>query len=345
MAKIKLNSTEIAKLAGFSRSTVSRVINGYSNVPKATRDKVMKIIEEYEYYPSFSGQVLAGKKTQTIGLFWVSSGTISYDMQSSSFVTHIIESAAKQGYLVLTCIVPNLKDSEHQNQIKRIFLQERVDAGIFVGLNNNEPFVKELISWDKIIGIFDYYNDNANPNLITVNFENETGEKVIDYVHSLGHRKVALIDGNMSRFSSFQRHEGFIRGMLKYQIEMRREWMHYGDVIEQGGYYATKDLIRYSEELPTIICANNDAVAFGAYHALSEAGVSIPDQVSVIGIDGHERGKLINPQLTTFSFNFETLFSSLVSRVVAAIEGRNEGRNDEIITSTLIERTSCKEMK
>jgi len=341
---VKLNSTEIAKLAGFSRSTVSRVINGYSNVPQSTREKVMKVIEEYEYYPCFSGQVLAGKKTQTIGLFWVSSGSIAYDMQSSSFMTHIIESAAKQSYLVLTCIVPNLRDPEHQNQIKRILLQERVDAGIFVGFNNNEPFIKELISRDKIIGVFDYYNDNTSSNLITVNFESNTGEKVIDYVYGLGHRKIALIDGNMSRLSSFQRHEGFIRGMLKHQIEMRREWMHYGDVIEKGGYYATKELIRYSKELPTVICANNDSVAFGVYQALIEAGISIPDQVSVIGIDGHERGNLVNPQLTTFAFDFETFFSSLVARVIAAIEERNEGKNDEIITSTLVERASCKEM-
>jgi LacI family transcriptional regulator len=345
MEKKKMNSTEIAKLTGFSRSTVSRVINGYSNVPESTREKIMKVIEEYEYYPSFSGQVLAGKKTQTIGLFWVSRGDISYDMQSSTFMANIIESAAKHNYLALTCIVPNLTDPEHQNQIKRIFLQERIDAGIFVGVNNNEPLIKELLSRDKIVGVFDYLNDNTSPNLITVNFESDTGEKVIDYVYGLGHRKIALIDGNLCHFSSFQRHESFIRGMLKYRLEMRREWMHYGDIIEKGGYYATKDLIKYSKELPTVICANNDAVAFGVYRALTEAGISIPEQVSVIGIDGHERGKLVNPNLTTFTFDFDKFFSSLVSRVVAAIEGKDEIINDEIITSILVTRESCKKME
>ena len=142
----KLNSTEIAKLAGVSRSTVSRVVNGYSNVPKSTRDRVMKIINENEYYPLLSGQLLAGKRTGTIGLFWVSSGTIAGDMLCSEYFAHVTESAAELGYLVLTCIVKNLTDQENIEWIKRVFMQGRVDAGIFIGARNNEPFV-EIKTW------------------------------------------------------------------------------------------------------------------------------------------------------------------------------------------------------
>lgn len=342
--KKKLNSTEIARLAGVSRSTVSRVINRYANVPEETRDRVMKIINEYEYYPSISGQVLAGKKTGTIGLFWVSSGRIAYDSLSSSFFVHATECAAELGYLVLTCIVPNLKDEVNLNWIKRIFMQERIDAGIFIGVNNNEPLIDSLVSHGKIIGIFDHYQpEKKDKNLISVNFETNTGEKVIDYVCGLGHKKIAIIDGNMNRFSSLQRHEGFIRGMQAHHIEMHREWMYYGDVTERGGYSATKELLAYckEKELPTVICANNDAAAFGAYTALQEADILIPDQVSVIGIDGHERGKLTHPTMTTFGFDFKQFFSSLVSRVIAVVEQKENVPLSEFIPSILIERESC----
>ena len=302
----------------------------------------MKIINEYEYYPSISGQVLAGKKTGTIGLFWVASGRIAYDSLSSSFFVHATESAAEQGYLVLTCIVPNLKDEVNLNWIKRIFMQERIDAGIFIGVNNNEPLIDSLVAHGKIIGIFDHYQpDQKDKNLISVNFEINTGEKVIDYVCGLGHKKIAIIDGNMNRFSSLQRHEGFIRGMQTHHIEMRREWMYYGDVTERGGYAATKELLACCKELPTVICANNDAAAFGTYTALQEAAILIPDQVSVIGIDGHERGKLTHPPMTTFGFDFRQLFSSLVSRVIAIVEKKENVPLTEFIPSTLIERESC----
>ena len=132
----KLNSTEIAKIAGVSRSTVSRVVNGYSNVPERTRARVMKVINENEYYPSLSGQLLAGKRTGTIGFFWITGGNdsksekasskIASDMLCSEYFAHVTESAAELGYLVLTCIVRNLTEQESIDWIKRVFMQDLV---------------------------------------------------------------------------------------------------------------------------------------------------------------------------------------------------------------------------
>lgn len=342
--KKKLNSTEIARLAGVSRSTVSRVVNHYSNVPDETRERVMKVIEEYEYYPSISGQVLAGKGTGTLGLIWVSRDRIAYDVQASSFFVHATECAAELGYLMLTCIVPNLQDAENVDWVKRLFMQDRIDAGIFVGTNNYELLVEELLSRGKIVGLFDHYRAGpAELNRISVNFEAETGEKVIDYVCRLGHRKIAVIDGNMNRYSSMQRHEGFIRGMQAHGVEIRREWMRYGDVTASGGYTAAKGLLQdCGDDLPTVICANNDSAAFGVYRALEEAGIPIPGQISVVGIDGHEQGKILSPPLTTFGFDFRQVFSSLVSRTVALVEKREDVPLTEFVPSRLIERGSCR---
>ncbi|MCL2056797.1 MAG: LacI family transcriptional regulator [Oscillospiraceae bacterium] len=338
----KLNSTEIAKLAGVSRSTVSRVVNGYSNVPDETRAHVMKVINENEYYPLISGQLMAGKKTGTLGFFWVASGKIANDIQASAFFVHITESAAELGYLVLTCIVKNLSDSENIDWVKRVFMQERIDAGIFVGVSNNEPLVEELISKGKIVGIFDHFHPERNePNRISVNFETDTGKKAIDYLYSLGHRKIAIIDGNMNRFISMKRHESFLAGMLAHNLEIRAEWMCYADVTESGGYRAAKAMLSRCDELPTAICANNDATAFGAYTALGEAGISIPGQVSVIGIDGHGKCELVSPALTTFAFNHREIFYSLVKRTIAAVEQKPDNPTTEFLPSTLVERASC----
>lgn len=336
------NSSEIARLAGVSRSTVSRVINGYSNVPEETRERVMKVINENGYYPAFSGQLLVGKKTGTLGFFWVASGAIAKDIQCSEFFVHVTESAAKLGYLVLTCIVKNLKDEENINWIKRIFMQGRVDAGIFIGVNNNEPLIEELISKGKIVGIFDHYRPEKNdPNRVSVNFDVDTGEKVIDYVCSLGHRKIAVIDGNMNRFSCVKRHEGYIRGLQSHNIQIRHEWMIYGDVTEASGYDAAKWLLSNCSELPTVICANNDSAAFGVYQALTEAGIRIPDQISVIGIDGHEGAKMVHPMLTSFAYDFEKIFFSLVSRTIAVVEQKQDVLLTEFFPSQLVERESC----
>lgn len=163
----KLNSNDIAKLAGVSRSTVCRVINGYSNVPEETRQKVMKVIKENHYYPLISGRLLSGKTTKTLGLFWIGGNRIAQDALSSSFFMHVIDAAAQREYLVLSCILSNLSDNENVNYVRKIFMEGRIDAGIFVGLGNNEPLIDELVGLDKIVGLFDYYHENEDvPNRV-----------------------------------------------------------------------------------------------------------------------------------------------------------------------------------
>ena len=100
----RTNSSDIARMAGVSRSTVSRVINNYSNVPENTRRKVMQVIKENNYYPQLSGQILAGMKQKTIGIFWAGSNSLASDSLSSSYFMHMLDAAKDRGYLVLACI-------------------------------------------------------------------------------------------------------------------------------------------------------------------------------------------------------------------------------------------------
>lgn len=342
----KMNSHTIAKLAGVSRSTVSRVINGYSNVPEVTREKVMKVIKENHYYPSLSGQLLAGKNSETIGFFWITESEIADDSLISSYMVHVIEAAAHLGYLVLTCIVPNLTDKKNTNWIRKIFMEGRIDAGVFINIDNYEPLIEELIAANKIVGIFDHFQNGKNERgRISVNFESETGEKVIDYIVSKGHKKIAVIDGNFNRFSSFCRHEGYIRGMQKHNIPIHQEWIKYNGIEDSGGYNATMEILASSKgEYPSVICANNDNTAFGVYRALNDAGIKIPEQISVIGVDGHPKGALVSPPLTTFRFDFKEMFKSLVSRTIAAIDEKNDVVRVEEIPGELVERQSCREI-
>lgn len=344
-AQKKMNSEEIARLAGVSRSTVSRVINGYSNVPEQTRQKVMAVIEEVGYYPSFSSQVLAGKNTRTIAFICIAPGSIATDIQFSAYFAHVIEIAAKFGYYVSTCVVKNLTSPENLQWVRRLFFEERVDAGIFIGVDNDNPLVEELIAHGKIVGIFDHFHPDRNePNRLSVNYETNTGEKVIDYLYKLGHRKIAVISGNPNRFSLANKNESFIRGLLKYGLTPRHEWMYsvYSDLA--GGYQETLQMFKNCKELPTAICPYNDLIAFGVYDALKELGLRIPEDISVVGIDGHEKANMVTPKLTSFAFSYYDIFYSLVSRVIAVVEGKENVPTTEFIYSKLIERESCRKI-
>ena len=339
----KITGIEIARLAGVSRSTVSRVINGYGNVPLETKQKVIKVIEELEYYPILSGQLLAGKNTGTLGFFWVSETPIVNEIQCSAFIVYVMEAAASLGYLVLTCFVKNLKDEKNVQLVKRIFMQERIDAGVFIGLDNNEPLIEELITKGKIVGVFGHFHpNNREPNRITVNFERDTGEKVINYAYEKGHRRIAVICGSSKNYTLQMRYESFIRGMMLHGVEIRPAWVRSNDNSDRKIYILTKKLLAECKgDYPTVICTSNDNAAFEVYMALQEEGISIPDQISVIGIDGHEGGKMVTPQLTTFAFDFQKLFFSLVDRTIKTVEKHDNIPLTEFFPSTLVERGSC----
>ncbi|MCL2016292.1 MAG: LacI family transcriptional regulator [Defluviitaleaceae bacterium] len=332
MKKKQLTSSQIAALAGVSRSTVSRVINNYPNVPEATFNHVSNIIKENNYYPHLSGQMLAGKKSSTIGLFWVKASlpatetthhnaNISQDLLSTSYLVHVIEAAANQNYLTLTCILDDLTSANNTEHVSKMFQQGRIDAGIFIGVNNQEPLIEELITQGFVCGIFNHYIPNCSqPNRITVNYELDIGEKIISYLYDLGHRDIALIHGNPNRFASDNREKSFLAALHKYNLPIKPEWQVRGDIYQSTGYSAAKlmltNLIDNNLKLPTAICANNDAVAFGTYQALNELNIKIPQQISVTGIDGHSLP--VSPSLTTYAFDYFAIFNFLVERTVLA---------------------------
>lgn len=339
----ELNSWDIAKLAGVSRSTVSRVVNNYPNVPEETREKVMTVIKQYNYYPHFSGQVLSGKGTGTIGLFWVLHGSISIDPLASSFMVRVIEDAAAFGFLVLACIVPNLTEEANIEQVKRIFHQGRVDGGIFIGAANYEPLIEELIADGRPIGLFDQYlQGHEEKNRFIVNFEKCTGGKAIDYLVSLGHRKIAVIDGDLNRYSTFCRHESILQALVKHSVEIRGDWMKLLGRYEFESYDMAKKILAHRDDLPTAICCNNDSTAFHAIRAIHEAGLSVPGDISVTGIDDHVLSATCKPPLTTFHFDFQEMFLLLTKRLITGITDPNSAE-DRILEfqSTFVERESC----
>lgn len=343
----EINSTEIAKLAGVSRSTVSRVINNYPNVPETTRKKVMSIIQEYNYYPNLSAQVLAGKKTNTLGLFIIERGQVSGDSLSNFLITSIIESASMFGYYVLTNIVRDTNNFKTMERIKEVFYQRRVDGGIFIGADNYEPLIEELMKEGFIIGIMDQALPGENEsNRIVTNFDNERGAiKAIDYLVSLGHRKIGVINGNMNRLAGPQKFQGFKKGLKKHQIPVRVEWVLDGDFSRQSGYEAIKGLLEKKIELPTAIVAANDSTAFGAIQAFNEHSISVPDDISIIGFDDHMLSKHMKPALTTFRVDFDMMMKKLTANVINAVEGRQLESNYFTAGATLVVRDSCRAVK
>ncbi|WP_019006606.1 LacI family DNA-binding transcriptional regulator [Cohnella laeviribosi] len=344
MKKAEINSTEIARLAGVSRSTVSRVINNYPNVPAETREKVMKVIRQYNYYPNMSAQVLAGKKTRTIGLFLIDAGHVSSDILTNMLISSVIENASAYGYYVLTNIIRNTQDQDAVRSVKEIFYQRRIDGGIFIGAANHEPLIEELIAEGFMIGIVDQHlPGRTEPNRIVANFDNDRGmELAIDYLAGLGHSKIGVINGDMKRQSGPSKYEGYLKAMAKRGFEVRPEWVLPGDFHQEAGYQAIQKLLQSASSLPTAIIAANDSVAFGAIQALHENGLSVPRDISVIGFDDHALSRMHQPPLTTIRVDFMHMMNRLTGALIKKIEQGADRFEPFTIGCELVVRDSCR---
>ena len=144
-----MRSEEIAKLAGVSRSTVSRVINNYSNVPQATRDKVMKVIRKYNFEPNMSARVLAGKGTDTLGLFLFS----IYDKKNplrvygnsyfGPFLDAVVDTRNYKGFYIL---IHTIYTPQECRYIDQTFSQKRIDGGIIIGTESSHEIEDVIFS-------------------------------------------------------------------------------------------------------------------------------------------------------------------------------------------------------
>jgi len=343
----KINSEEIAKLTGLSRSTVSRVINNYPNVKEETRRKVLKAIEQFGYTPNVSARVLAGKSVNTIGLFLATHNKDTYnfsqDTHTDFMLACVAEAASRLGFSTLITVVRDMADPDIAKKIKETFKEGRIDAGIFIGCLNYTPVIEELIANGFIVGILDQYIPDRNElNRIVVNFDDDCAEKAVDYLVSLGHKHIMGVHGDLRRYNGLQKYESFMRGMRKHGLVPRDEWMLFPGFDHALAYKMMREFLRTSSDLPTAIFCANDSIALGIIEALKEAQLKVPDDISVIGIDDAAFSVFITPPLTTFHVDFEAMLSTLTEKV---IEGVNGLINEPVrlkFGSELVIRASCK---
>ncbi len=336
-----MNSSQIAKLANVSRSTVSRVVNNYANVPEETRKKVQDIIDEYGYVPNVSARALAGKANKIIGLFIADINNTNSDDRwigvnspyNMDLLAEVIKSCKRRGYLVLVNTVTTLNESE---LISEQFNNKIICGGIFVGFPYNSIDIEKTIKNKNNIVLIDQFKsgDIESKNIKVINCDNiACGYEATNYLISLGHKKIAFVEGD-NRLSAIERKQGYIKALEDAQIEVKPEFILKGCYREDVAYRETIKLLK-SKERPTAIFAANDIMALGVIRSAEECGMEIGKDISLIGVD-HIRLTGWKEKLTTMEFSI----SELAEKAVGTLLEENILTNEKCM-SKLIEKSSC----
>lgn len=281
---------DIAKRAGVSYSTVSRALNGIGTENTESRKNILRIADEMGYVPNQAAINLKKSRSYVIGLYF---STIS--KMSSPFVLHD----------VLTGVY-SITGSKYNVVVKGIDMHERgtLNPSYFDGIivltqrNEDEAFMNEVLSKKIPMVAICRAVDVDAPNVTTD--EALAMERAMDYLIENGHRNIAVIEGNPGLDSSRLRHRGWRASMMRHGLDPDRLPVMSGNYRYASGYVAAKQLLSYR---PTAILCFNDEMAFGARTAIAEAGLKVPDDVSLVGFDNWDMSGYSDMHLTTVERN------------------------------------------
>ncbi len=352
-----MNSKEIARLAGVSKATVSRVVNNSGNVKEETREKVLRIMEQQGYMPNVSARVLAGGKTNIIGIFIVTLGDDSVNDNNRvgrndfymQFLNDAISVCTSHNQFVLTSFITEVA---HTLKIKEMLLQKRIDTAIIIGMNNKLHTVFEMISEGLPLIIFDFdYNmakkyETKKSQTFILNYDDYLSSyDILEYLYSKGHRKIGGIEGNNDMFSGKMRKKAFVDFHKDYNLEFEEKWLLNGQFMHVNAYNELNKFCKEEKDMPTAFFAFNDGMAIGTIEALMENGYNVPSDISVVGYDNITTSEILKPSLTTIALSFKDMMNYAMEKTINANNKEIGFVKVKYFNGKIIERESVKKIK
>lgn len=333
MATIK----DIAKMAGVSVTTVSKVINNYPDISQKTREKVNKIIEQENYHPNAIARSLSTNKSHSIGIFFTDHFNSGLRHPFFRDIIYGIERTFFQkGYDLILFANQWGERFSYTEKCKN----RNVDGAILMGMPRTDPYLDKLINSNIPTVFVDL--DLIGKNASYVISDNITGaRKAVNYLYEIGHRKIGMIMGHRVTKPAQDRLIGFQNEIDELNLTYNPKWIVGTEFGENGGYLAMKELLKL-EDRPTAIFCQGDEIAIGAMKAIEEKGYNVPDDFSLIGFDDIEISRYITPGLTTIRQDKLTMGRKAAELLLEIINNPYRTYPPIILPTKLIERDSCR---
>ena len=328
---------DVAKRAGVSPSTVSRALSGKVHVDRDTKHKVMEAVKDLNYAPNKLAKGLKEGKTSTIGL-------ILPNIRNPVFpvVARGVEDTAREmGYTVILCNTDeNLEtEKEYVDKLKNKW----VDGLIFATAGRAISHILDLKNAGFPVVLLVRNPDNQVDAVVIDNYE--SARQGVTYLIGKGHKRIAIINGDMDLTLYRERFDGYKRALEDAGIKMTSELIVEDYSKNSDGYLATKNLLNKGI-IPDAIFASSDPKAAGAIRAIKDKGYRVPQDISVMGFDGLDISALLDPQLTTIAQPLYEMGTQAAKRVIEMSQGQNLNREPiiDIMETQLIIRSSVAEI-
>lgn len=289
-----LTLEKVAELAGVSRSTVSRVVNEQPGVRDTVRRRVWKVVEETGYRPNLAARALASNRSGIVGLVVPLASTTLFTDPYFPQLTKGVTQACNDHDLSLTLFLSHSKEEEARLS-RRIANAGLFDGVIVASYQYDDPLIPHLIKNNLplvLVGRVDQY-----PQVSYVDVDNVSGSYVAtSHLLRLGYQRVAHISGPHNMVHGQDRLAGYRKALADRGQAYREELVFESDYSEAGGYMAMQRLLPAH---PDAVFAGSDQMALGAWRALRDAGLRVPEDIAIVGFDDLEPSSTGRPRLTT----------------------------------------------
>lgn len=323
----------VADRAGVSIATVSRAFADPEAVSERLRLRVQEAARALGYRPSRAARALRVGTTQTVGV-------VIPDLQNPFFteVVRGIDAVLRgAGYTLL--LSNSDEDPARERENLEILRSEGVAGIVFVPINAGRDTYRQLLTPPLHVVAVDRSPANLRADLVTV--DNVEGTRTgVAHLIALGHRDVALLGGPSRHSTAREREQGYRDAMRTAGLPVRPELVYRGDFREGGGYEGIRLLMSLPRR-PTAVFVANNLMTLGAFRALHEAGVRIPDEVAIVGFDDMPWATSLNPPLTAVSQPAEDIGSSAAELLLDRIARPDRPLRHLILETRLVVRASC----
>jgi DNA-binding LacI/PurR family transcriptional regulator len=327
---------DVCKLANVSKATVSRVINGTGQVKESTREKVFTAMQALGYRPNRLAQALATNKTHTIGL-------VVSDFDGIHFGLLLKQAAASAEFAKKQLIVTDgHNDPDYEYEVI-MQLEAQCDAVVLYSRTLTDDHIQRLHQ-QLTIPIVVINRDLPEQLFHSVSFQQEDAIKLMmSHLLDNGHRQIACITGHMMNPTGIARLNGYKHSLARIGVPFNEKLVKNGDYDMKSGYQSCRAFIQEGIQFTAVI-AFNDCMALGALRALTEAGIKVPEHVSIIGIDNDPVSEFFTPRLTTVKLPIADMTKQAVELAITLCD-ETKATHSYQYKGQLIERESVMPVK
>lgn len=332
---------DVAKLAGVSIGTASQAVNDKPCVSPNTKERVLLATKKLNYRPHAIAKQLALQRTNCLTCFVVPSVKTTWIHPSSwMFYYPIIEGILNKvivHHYRLLLEIHTVEDT--RKEILLDLAREKSAEGAFFVLQVKDDY--DNIFTLKSMG-FPVVTINANisEKISSVCVENiKAVQKSVEYLISLGHQKFAFISGPMNHFNSLERLQGYKEILYESGLKVKKQWIAEGNWTIESGYQCAGRIIESG--IPTAIFCSNDHMAAGAMKQIKEAGLLIPDDISVVGYDDSDVAKVTTPALSSVRQPLHKVGELAAEELIRLVGGEKPEARKIFLEAEIVKRESC----